>query len=189
MRGVDDLGVELDPVEAAHRVLERADRGRLRRGGHGRSGRWCDDGVAVGHPHRLLFRELVGKRSAEPECSLAELARARAVDTAAELERHQLHAVADAENRYAELEDRGVAARSALRVDRGGAAREDDRRRVRAGRSPQRSHGARRARSRRVPPGRAGRSAASTAHRSRAPAPAARPARALAGSRRPQARR
>ena len=65
-----------------------------------------------------------------PERGLAELGGARALDAAAELLRHQLHAVADAEHRDAELVDRRIDLRRAVGVDRRRAAAEDQRGRV-----------------------------------------------------------
>jgi len=54
----------------------------------------------------------------------------RTVDAAAELERQELCAVADAERRDAELEDRRVDARCTVDVHRCGAAGEDERDRI-----------------------------------------------------------
>src|SRR5207253_1312589 len=63
------------------------------------------------------------------QLGLAELACA-AVDPAAELLRHQVHPVTDAEGRYPELEEARVDARRSLGIDRRRAPREDDRGRV-----------------------------------------------------------
>src|SRR5205814_4033253 len=64
---------------------------------------------------------------------LAELAGAGAVDAAAgQVLRHQLHAVADAERRDAEVEDRGIDVWRALGVHRRRPAREDQRDRIAA---------------------------------------------------------
>ena len=57
---------------------------------------------------------------------LAELGRVRPVDAAAELERHQLHAVADAERRNPEREQLRVDSRCALGVDRSRPAAEHE---------------------------------------------------------------
>ena len=64
-----------------------------------------------------------------PRCS-PELGDAGALDFAAELLRHQLHAVADAERRHAELEDARVDARRPVGVHGRRPAAEDDRVRV-----------------------------------------------------------
>ena len=61
---------------------------------------------------------------------LPELGDAGAVDTAAEIEREQLHAVADAERGNAERKERRIDARRAVRVHRSGPAAEDERVRV-----------------------------------------------------------
>ena len=115
----------------------------------------------------------------------AELARLGALDAPAERERHRLHAVADAEHRDPELEQLGAQRRGALRVDRGRAAREDQRPgRALADRLQRRvaAAGARRTPRTR---GSAGRSAASTGRRSRGPAPP----RARSAAARPRASR
>ena len=82
----------------------------------------------MAHPHGLLGREVVEElRLARLELGLAELGRARALDGAAEVARHQLHAVADAERRDPEREDLRVEVGRAVRVHGGRAAREDER--------------------------------------------------------------
>ena len=131
MRGVDDLEVELDPVEAARRVLEGADPGRARAGDDARARRRSHDAVSVAHPDGLLGREIAEEGAlAGRELGLPELADTGLLDASAELERQELHAVADPERRDPELEDRGVTARRAVGVDRGRPAREDQRRGV-----------------------------------------------------------
>ncbi len=90
-----------------------------------------DDGVAVAHPDDLLLRQAREERArAAVELGLAELGRAGAGHLAAELEREQLRAVADAERRDPELEELRVDPRSAVRVDGRRAAGEDQRGRV-----------------------------------------------------------
>ena len=64
------------------------------------------------------------------ELGLPELRRARALDGPAEVARHQLHAVADAERRDPELEDPRVDLRRAVRIHRRRPAGEDERGRV-----------------------------------------------------------
>src|SRR5581483_2342306 len=66
---------------------------------------------------------------ADPHARLPELAGA-ALDAAAEVLRHQLHPVADAEHGHAQLVDAGIDLRRVLRVDRGRPAAEDERDRV-----------------------------------------------------------
>ena len=129
---VHDLGVELDAVEPLLGVLERRDRRRLRRGGDARPGRRGGHGVAVAHPDDLLGREIVEERprAVQLDVRLPVLGDVVRLDGAAELAGHELHAVADAERRDAEAEDRRVGERRALGVDRGGAAGQDQRRRI-----------------------------------------------------------
>ena len=90
------------------------------------------DGVAVAHPDGLLGGQVVEERrlaeraaSALPnsETPFARRAPPRSL-------RHQLHPVADAERRDAELEDRRIDLRRAVGVDRRRAAGEDQRERV-----------------------------------------------------------
>jgi hypothetical protein len=132
VRGVHHLGVELDPVEAAARRLERGDRRRLGAGHDARALGRRHDRVAVRHPHRLLLRQVVEEAALlRLQLRLAELAGAP-LDAAAELLRHQVHPVADAERRHAELEQPRVDARGALGVHRRGAAGQDQRGRVSA---------------------------------------------------------
>ena len=131
LRRVHDLGVELDGVEAALGVLEGRDRRRLRRG-RDRRARWRGrHRVAVAHPDDLIRLEVTEQRARrlELDVGLAELRDLVRLDSPAELAGHQLHPVADAQRRHAELEDRWVGERGALGVDRGGAAREDERQR------------------------------------------------------------
>ena len=114
VRGVDDLGVELDPVEAALGVLAGGDR-RARAGGErGEPGGRLEDGVAVAHPALLLGGQAASRRPPSPvrrQLGAAELARLGALDPAAELADHRLHAVTDAEHR--ECRARAAPSRSA----------------------------------------------------------------------------
>ena len=129
VRRVHDLGVELDAVELAPRLLEGGDRRRRRAGDDARALGRRRDRVAVAHPDRLLGGQVAEERARGVglDLGLAELGDAGALDAAAELERHQLHAVADAEHRDAELEELGVDLRRAVGVHRGRAAGEDQR--------------------------------------------------------------
>ncbi len=128
VRRVDDFRVELDAVEPPRRILECRDG---RRGGASRdrrAERRRGDRVAMAHPHGLLRRQPVEERArAVVELGLAELRGPGSRDFAAELERHQLGAVADAERGDPELEELLVHPRRPLRVDRRGAAGEDHR--------------------------------------------------------------
>jgi len=110
VRGVHDLGVELDAVQPPLRILERRDRGRLRRRHDARTLRRRRHRVAVTHPADLLRRQVHEQ--------LAALGRELGL------------AVADAERRDPELEDARIDPRRAVRVDRGWPARENERQRV-----------------------------------------------------------
>ena len=123
--------MELDGVEAALGILEGGDRRRRRARHDARALGSRDDRVAVRHPDRLLGRRVgeqprLGHLHRRPP----ELGDAGAVDAAAELERHQLRAVTDAERRDAELEQRGIDARRVVGVDRRRPAAQDERVRV-----------------------------------------------------------
>ena len=127
---VDDLGVELDPVEAAIGHLAGGDR-RARAGGERREplGR-LEDRVAMAHPAALLLRqpaEQAPAAVAEDEVGAAELTRLRRLDPAAQRQHHRLHPVTDAENRDFEIEQLGRERRRPLLVHRGRAAGEDQR--------------------------------------------------------------
>ncbi len=117
MRGVHDLGVELDSVEAALGVLDRRDR-RFARGSQcGEARRRLEDGVAMAHPAGLLGRQPgeqgSGLDHGQPRATeLADLSR---LDPSAERQHHRLHAVTDAEHRNAELEQLAVASAAPLR--------------------------------------------------------------------------
>src|SRR5690606_6082318 len=93
------------------------------------------DGVAVAHPGGLLDR-LLGEQHAavgaahEAHLRRAVLARARLRDLAAELTRHHLEAVADAERRHPELEDARIQLGGSGLVHARGPAREHDARRI-----------------------------------------------------------
>ena len=129
VRRVHDLGVELDAVE------RRARRPRTRRSAStaSRRRRARPSGGAVTESRWLIQTVCSAGRPANSapapavELGLAELGDAGPVDRAAELQRHQLHAVADAERRDAELEQLRVDARRALGVDRRRPAGEDQR--------------------------------------------------------------
>jgi hypothetical protein len=106
---VDDLRVELDPVQAALDRLEGGDR-RARGGGErGEPGRRLVHAVAVAHPARLLAREAGQEASRLPDGELGapELARLGELNAPAEVVGHGLHPVADPEHRDPELEQLG----------------------------------------------------------------------------------
>ncbi len=77
--------------------------------------------VAVAHPDfgfaRHAGEEIVGFfRGSDFQLRAAKFADGMALDAAAESLAHQLHAVADAEDRDAEVEDRGIALRCAVGI-------------------------------------------------------------------------
>ncbi len=141
VRRVHHLGVELHRVQPASGVLEPGHRGRRRAGGDVRARRRRDDRVVVAHPHDVFGRQVAEEhRLPGGDLGLAVLGDVVRLDLAAEMLRHQLHAVADAERRHAELEHSGVDVRCAVGVHRCRPAGEDQRRRIAsrhlAGREP-----------------------------------------------------
>ena len=135
LRGVHDLGVELDAVDR-HAVAVRGPWRRRARC------RWCASGakpggrrldaVAVAHPDRRTRPGRPAKRRAARPAS-RQLDRGRAVlavvgrgHLAAQLVGQQLHAVADAQHRHARLEHVGRQAGRVRLVDAGRPAGEDE---------------------------------------------------------------
>ena len=111
VRRVHDFEMELGGVEFALVVGDHGDR-RIGRGADGgKSLRRLGDPVAMAHPDRIALADLpdaVGERRRYRQLDLgaAELAVMAGLDLAAELMRHGLLAVADAEHRQAGLVDR-----------------------------------------------------------------------------------
>ncbi|MEY5025724.1 MAG: hypothetical protein RLZZ244_1252 [Verrucomicrobiota bacterium] len=127
-RGVDDLGVELEAVEAAGGVLDDGE-GAVVGGGDGLEALGeLGDFVAVGVPDFDGFPEALeeGAFAGDAEGAHAVLAAFGIFDFAAEVMPHELHSVADAEDGDAEFEDGGIGLGGVLGVDAGGAAGEDD---------------------------------------------------------------
>ena len=91
----------------------------------------CRDAVAVAHPYDKLLGETREKDVARDSFHfcLAIFARFTRRDLAAEHLAHQLHTVADTENRNAEIKDFGVDAGRAFLKDTIGSARENNARR------------------------------------------------------------
>ena len=131
MRGMHDLEMELRGVEFALLVGDQRDR-RIRRGAdHAKAFRQFRHAVAVAHPDRIFFaflphafeqRRVLG----HGHLGAAEFAMMPALDLAAELMRHGLLAVADAEHRHARLEDRHRRERRARLEHRGRPAGQND---------------------------------------------------------------
>ena len=128
--GVHDLEMELGGVELAPLVRDHGDR-RIRRGAdHAETLGQPGDAVAVAHPDRIALALAPhaleqGRLLGHQHLGAAELAVMPALDHAAELRRHRLLAVADAEDRHARLIDRGRRQRRTLIEHRGRPARED----------------------------------------------------------------
>jgi hypothetical protein len=100
-------------------------------GEYARAFRCRDDRVPVRHPDGLLGRGVREQpRLGHLHRGPPELGDAGAVDAAAELQRHELRAVTDAERRHAELEQRRIDARGVVGIDGCRAAAEHERVRV-----------------------------------------------------------
>ncbi len=134
--GVRDLGVELHAVEATRLVGHAGDRAARRRGHQLEARGQRGDLVAVAHPHLEHAVALGGAEVLDPveelrvaaraDLGVAELAVVAPLDGAAELRRHRLHAVADAQHRHADRPDRMRRAQLVVLVGAGVAAAEDD---------------------------------------------------------------
>ena len=108
---VDDLRVELHPVDPPVVVLEHGDRRTGRRGCDGEAVRSVGDAVEVTHPDVVDVRRVGGQQQRFPgagQLRSAVLTGHSAPDRAAELLRDQLSAVADSERRDPEVEDVGI---------------------------------------------------------------------------------
>ena len=130
LRRVHDLEVELGGVELPSLVRDHRNR-RIGRGAdhaeaHGQPGH----AVAVAHPDRIALALAPhaleqGRILGHQHLGTAELAVMPALDQAAELLRHRLLAVADAEDRHARDVDLGRRKRRVRLEHRGGSARQD----------------------------------------------------------------
>ena len=135
MRRMHHLEMELGGVEFAVVVADDGDR-RVGRGAeHAEGRRQHGDAVAVAHPDRIFFAfapDALEQRAVGHDLDLgaAELAMVAALDFAAELLRHRLLAVADAEHRHAGLKDRLGRQRGILVEHRRRAAGQDHRLRL-----------------------------------------------------------
>ncbi|MNS62223.1 hypothetical protein D3C72_952770 [compost metagenome] len=134
--GVRDFGVELNGVEAAVFVGHAGD-GARRRGRHQLEARGqLGDLVAVAHPdleHAVAFGRAEVFQAFQQlgvamgaDFGIAEFAVVGKADHAAQLLRHGLHAVADAQHRHAQFEHGVRHAHRAFFVGRGVAAGQDD---------------------------------------------------------------
>jgi hypothetical protein len=132
---VHHLGMELHRVVAPRLVGDRRERRVLAGGDHREAGRQLGDAVAVAHPDLLAVAWLpdaVEQRRLRLDLDLgaAELAMVARLDLAAELVRHGLLAVADAQDGHVGGKDRGIGGRRLALDHRGRAARQDDAARV-----------------------------------------------------------
>ena len=86
-----------------------------------------DHAVAVAHPGGLRRKQLAEQHAAfgQLDRGLAELSHAGVRDLASERVGHRLHAVADAQHRYPEMEQAGIDHRRTRLVDGRRATRED----------------------------------------------------------------
>jgi hypothetical protein len=124
---VHDLRVELHP-ETVAAVAHRCQREPLGLRDPVETGRQLFDGVAVAHPRALVVGEAL-----EQATGLGDVDRSRSVfalalgrDLATQDVRHEVHAVADAEDREPAVQDRGLDERRVLVVHARRSAGEDD---------------------------------------------------------------
>jgi hypothetical protein len=131
-----DFGMELHGVEAARFVGHGGDRRRFVAADELEAGRQFGDLVAVAHPD---FEQAVAlgigpvldaveqfRMPAGAHLGVTEFALVAAFDLTAELRRHGLHAVADAEHRHAQLEHDVGRLPFLGFIDRVGASGKDD---------------------------------------------------------------
>src|SRR5690606_12139702 len=121
---------------AACLVTDRGDRAARRAGDDVEAGRDIGDLVAVAHPdveaeyaiivHVVLDTVEQLRLADQVDARIAELTHFRALHLAAQLLGHGLHAIADAEQRHAQIEHRLRRARAAFLVHRLGTAGKDD---------------------------------------------------------------
>ncbi len=127
VRRMQHLGVVLHTRQPSSSILEGRDRGA----GTGRhdveSLRGGGDRVAVAHPHRLGGGQIGMQLSPSHfQFGAAVLAGAGVGDGTAQRLGHRLEAVADAEHRHPEVEQRGIQLRRAVGVDTRGASGQHD---------------------------------------------------------------
>ncbi len=111
VRRVLDLGVPLNPVQLAGVAREGGDRRRVARGEHLEPVWRAHDRVAVPHPRGLLVGLPLEEHALGPramDLRRPVLASAGLRDLAAELLRHDLEPVTDAQRRHPELQDAGI---------------------------------------------------------------------------------
>ena len=136
LAGVGDLGMELDAVEAARLVGDSGDWRAVGGCDQLEAARKRAHPIAVAHPHveqavafgihLVLDAHEQPRVPARPNLRISELAVSRRLDLPAELRRHRLHPIADAEHRHPQLEHRVRGAVAGRLVHRLGASGEDD---------------------------------------------------------------
>src|SRR5690606_35410830 len=134
--GMGHFRVELHAVVAAGLVTDRGDRAAGRAGDDVKAFRKLGDLVAVAHPdveaeHTVVVHVVLDaveqlRLADQVDPRIAEFTHVRALHLAAQLLGHGLHAIADAEQRHAQIEHRLRRARAAFLVHRLGAAGKDD---------------------------------------------------------------
>ena len=114
--GVDHLGVELEPHQAV--VVGHGRERRRRAGGDDpEPGRRLEDAVAVAHPDRRVIGDAGEERLADRRLTVAgpNSRRSAGATSAAQLVGHELHAVADAQDRDVAAPQARVGLRRVLR--------------------------------------------------------------------------
>ena len=123
-----DFGVELYSIQLARRVGHRGMRSVLGAAYGDKPTRQKRDLIPVAHPDLLdrLHSVKQGRIRGDVDFRGTELTFVARLDLASELVGHQLHPVADAQNRNAEPPDAGIAMRRFPCVHAGGPATEND---------------------------------------------------------------
>jgi hypothetical protein len=136
LKGVGDLWVELHAIESARLVSHAGERRRRVGGNHLEARRQFCDLVAVAHPHieqavafiiaAILDVAEQSRMALGADFRIAEFTLAGRFNLAPQLRRHGLHAVADAQDRYAQFEHGLRHARGFFLVNGTGPARQND---------------------------------------------------------------
>ena len=126
LRRMRHLRMELDAVEAA-RIVGKGGDGAVLRGGEGAEAlRQREHRVVVRHPDGLAVHAGKERAFGKADGGAAKLAHGRLAHAAAQLLRHQLHAVAHAQHGHAQLEHARVAALGVFPIGAVRPAGEDD---------------------------------------------------------------
>ena len=114
---VRDLRMELHGIETLFAVLHRGDGAFRRMGYDGEALRRLCHHIVMAHPDGGVRHPLKEGGGLEKRLNTGVFAHGRLLDPAAQHMGHELHAVADAEHRHAEPEDRGIAFPAVLGID------------------------------------------------------------------------